>query len=139
MGTLMDRLNKAVTKPDARKEPPVSDEAIILRMTNVIELAMEKGWSEYRYRFTASEVARQFDGIDDIEHCTQMGLDNWATHIVIRMIQQRDQVPKGWNKMSRCAHCGLVWSDHGVDTLSCGWCHLRKAGKSFPQPKDAKA
>ena len=134
MGTLMDKLNRAVTNPNTRIEVAVSDEAIVLKMQHVIELAISKGKDNYGYQFAATEVARQFDGIDGIEDCTEKGLDNWASQIVIRMIQQRGQVPANWIKKSKCAHCGDVWSDHGIDTLSCGWCWMRIAGNEFPRP-----
>lgn len=134
MGTLMDKLNEAVTKPDTRTKRPVSDEAIILKMQHIIELVISKGRDEYGYQFAATEAARQIDSIDGITDCSDEQLDEWADGIVIRMIQQRGRVPANWTAKSKCAHCGDVWSDHGIDTLSCGWCWLRIAGKEFPRP-----
>jgi hypothetical protein len=122
------------TTEDIQTNLPVSDEAIILRMQHIIELVMKKGWDVYQYKFAATEAARQIDSVDDIVDCSEVQLDAWASSIVIRMIQQRGQVPTAWTRVSRCAHCGPVWSEHGLPTLSCGWCWMRVAGKSFPRP-----
>jgi hypothetical protein len=122
------------TTEDIRKKSAVSDEAIVLRMQHIIELVMKKGWDDYKFKFAATEAARQIDSVDDIADCSEVQLDAWASSIVIRMIQQRGQVPTAWTRVSRCAHCGPVWSEHGLPTLSCGWCWMRVAGKSFPRP-----
>ncbi len=106
-----------------------------MSVDRLIDLAKEKSWVDYQQQVTSSEVERAIENTDEIENCTDEELDAWANALVIRMIQQRGQVPNGWNKKSRCARCSTVWSDHGLDTLSCGWCHLRVAGKTFPQPK----
>jgi hypothetical protein len=112
----------------------VSDEAIILKMQYIIELVIKTAWDEYSCRFAETEAARQITTIDGLTNCTPEYLDARAEAIVIRMIQARGQVPNDWTKVSRCARCGPVWSDHGIDTLSCGWCHIRVVGKEFPRP-----
>lgn len=58
----------------------------------------------------------------------------WAEAIATRLVQAQGIVPKGWGKVARCKYCGPVYSFHDLDTLSCGWCDMRLAGKSFPVP-----
>lgn len=123
MGTLLDRIKATNTGTE-----------VLVSVDGLIQLATQKACNEYGYQVARSELERVIEDSTDIQGCTYEQLDAWANALVIRMIQQRGQVPNGWKKISRCARCGSVWSDHGIDTLSCGWCHLRKAGKTFPQP-----
>lgn len=98
------------------------------------QLVREKAWNEYQCQFADSEIKRVVEDTTGVEECTSQQIDSWACGVVIRMIQQRGEVPNGWDKTSRCARCGVVWSDHGLDVLSCGWCHLRNEEKDFPRP-----
>jgi hypothetical protein len=122
--------NRAST--DTRNKLPLSKAQTQVRL--LVELVKEKAWSEYKFQFADSEIHRVIEDTTGIEDCTDERLDSWASSIVIRMVQQRGQVPTGWTKQSRCTHCGIVWSDHGIDLLSCGWCYLRIAGEEFPRP-----
>jgi hypothetical protein len=123
MGTLLDKIKST----NIQSKLPVSRDGLI-------GLATQKAWTDYNYRMARSEVERVIVDTTDIESCSYAQMDAWANSLVIRMIQARGQVPNEWDKVSRCAHCGDVWSDHGIDTLSCGWCHIRVVSKEFPRP-----
>ena len=100
----------------------------------LLQLATEKMWADYGQQVAMSEVGRVMLDKDGLEDCSEQQLHAWANALVIRMVQARHMVPKGWNRTSRCARCGEVFSDHGLDTLSCGWCWLTVTGKEFPRP-----
>ena len=70
----------------------------------------------------------------DASNCTTDELKAWAAALAMRAVRYRGKVPHGWNKVAHCVHCGPVHSFHDMNTLSCGWCELRLAGKWFPVP-----
>ncbi len=86
-----------------------------------------------------SEILAELDseGIEELRTANTEVRQSWAESIATRLVQARGIVPKGWDKVAHCAHCGPVYSFHNLDTLSCGWCHMRLAGKWFPQPEAA--
>ncbi len=61
-------------------------------------------------------------------------LKAWVAGLALRAVRYRGVIPDSWNKVSTCNRCGPVWSDHGLDMLSCGWCEMRESGKWFPHP-----
>ena len=75
------------------------------------------------------------EGIEELKTASTDVRQSWAESIATRLVQARGIVPKGWDKVANCAHCGPVYSFHDLDTLSCGWCDMRLAGKWFPQPE----
>ena len=74
------------------------------------------------------------DGIADLQTASTAVRQSWAEALAIRLVQVRGIVPKGWDKVAHCQHCGPVWAEHDLPTLSCGWCWMRLAGKRLPQP-----
>ena len=78
------------------------------------------------------------DGIADLQEASTAVRQSWAESIAIRLVQVRRIVPKGWDKIAHCAHCGPVWAEHNLKMLSCNWCWMRLAGKRFPQPETEK-
>ena len=84
-----------------------------------------------------SEILAELDseGIEELRTASTEVRQSWAESIATRLLQARGIVPKVWDKIAHCAHCGPVYSDHHLDTLSCGWCELRLAGKWFPSPE----
>jgi len=84
-----------------------------------------------------SEILTELDseGIEELRTTSTEVRQSWAESIATRLLQARGIVPKVWDKIAHCAHCGPVYSDHHLDTLSCGWCELRLAGKWFPSPE----
>ena len=74
------------------------------------------------------------DGIADLQAASTATRQSWAESIAIRLVQARGIVPKGWDRVAHCQHCGPVWAEHDLPTLSCGWCWMRLAGKRLPQP-----
>ena len=103
-------------------------------LEDLIEITKSKAWNEYSQSVATSEVERVILDSDRVQDCTPGKLDAWASALTIRLAQARKIVPTGWDKTSRCARCGPVWSDHGLDTLSCGWCWMSNQGKDFPTP-----
>jgi len=83
-----------------------------------------------------SEILAELDseGIEELRIASTEIRQSWAESIANGLVQVRGIVPKGWEKIARCQHCGAVWAEHNLDTLSCGWCHMRLAGKWFPTP-----
>ena len=76
------------------------------------------------------------EGIADLQEASTVVRQSWAESIATRLVQARGIVPKDWDKIAQCAHCGPVYSFHDLNTLSCGWCDMRLAGNPFPQPKE---
>ena len=113
------------------------DEVFNILQTALDELlksAVDKAWSIHEQQVTESEVLQVIGNTVGLVDCSATELDGWASALALRTVQARGVVPKGWNKVSNCRRCGSVWSDHGLDTLSCGWCEMRAAGKWFPRP-----
>jgi hypothetical protein len=103
-------------------------------LDELVKLAVDKAWSIHEQHVAESEVLRVVGNTAGLADCSATELDGWACALALRTVQVCGMVPKGWNKVSNCRRCGPVWSDHGLDTLSCGWCEMRAAGKSFPRP-----
>ena len=74
------------------------------------------------------------ESITDLQVASTATRQSWAEALAIRLVQARGIVPKDWDKVAHCAHCGPVWSFHDMDALSCNWCWMRLAGKWFPVP-----
>ncbi len=83
-----------------------------------------------------SEILAELDpeGITDLQAATTEVRQSWAESIATRLVQVRGIIPKGWDRTAYCQHCGPVWAEHDLPTLSCGWCWMRLAGKWFPVP-----
>jgi hypothetical protein len=119
-------------------------ESVTLAIKNapgrLVNLAIHAGVHEQGYKFSPSEIRRVTDDKDmqDVVNCTRLEMQAWASALAIRATQRRWKVPRGWDKSSDCRLCGLVYSDHGLDTLSCGWCWMRLEGQPFPQPGNVK-
>ena len=120
-----------VTNEIQQQEPPISDPK-----SQLIELAMQVGIYEHALVLEEKEVAALVPPSDwnDAALCTPEELQAWAVCLALRAVRYRGKVPAGWTRVSICKRCGPVWSDHGLDSLSCGWCEMRKAGKWFPRP-----
>ena len=104
------------------------------KLDALVELAVSKAWSLHEYRVAESEVLRVIGDTSGLADCSAAELDGWASALALRTVQARQMIPAGWGKVANCRHCGPVWSEHELPTLSCGWCWMRAAGKSFPQP-----
>ncbi len=74
------------------------------------------------------------DGIADLQAASAAVRRSWAESIAIRLVQARGIIPKDWDKVAHCQHCGPVWAEHDLNMLSCNWCWMRLAGKQFPVP-----
>jgi hypothetical protein len=120
-------------------------DAIVLAVKNVparlVRLAIVAGIHEQGYEFTSAEIRRLQDNQDlqDAINCSRPELQAWASALAIRATQYRDKVPRGWDKVAHCAHCGPVYSDHDLETFSCGWCDMCLVGKWFPVPQEGEA
>ena len=116
-------------------------DAIVLAVKNaparLVRLAMVAGIHEQGYELTSAEIRRLQDNQDlqDAINCSRAELQAWASALAIRATQRRGHVPRGWDQVAYCAHCGPVYSDHNLKMLSCGWCHMRLVGKWFPRPE----
>ena len=115
-------------------------DSIVLAVKNVpaklVHLAIVAGIHEQGNKFTTTEI-RRLQGKDDLLdaiNCSRAVLQAWASALAIRATQRRGQVPRGWDKTAICARCGPVYSDHGLDMLSCSWCWMRHEGHRFQQP-----
>ena len=85
---------------------------------------------------SATEI-RDMIPSNDMAHITDTPAQDirlWAACLALRAVKYAGLIPTGWDKVSKCKRCGKVWSDHGLDMLSCGWCEMRAAGKWFPRP-----
>ncbi len=126
---------------DLRQEIREQRDAIVLAVKNapaqLVGLAIGAGIHEQGYEFTSAEIRRLQDNQDlqDAINCNRAEIQAWASALAMRATQRRGHVPRGWDQVAYCAHCGPVYSEYRMDTLSCGWCDMRLAGKWFPQPK----
>ena len=104
--------------------------------SKLIRLAIQSGIFDQGLKLTEKEIAALVPPTDwrDVAGCDLDELKAWAAALAMRAVRYRGKVPRGWDKVAHCAHCGLVWSEHNLDTLSCGWCDMRLAGKWFPTP-----
>jgi hypothetical protein len=85
---------------------------------------------------TDNEILAELDtdGIEELKTATLETRLSWATAIGLRIIRHHGFVPTGWTKIAHCYFCGPVHSYLNLNMLSCQWCEMREAGKSFPQP-----
>ncbi len=104
----------------------------------LVELAIHAGIHEQGIQFSPSDIRHLMSNEDlqDVVNCTRQEMQAWASALAIRATQRRGHVPRGWDMTSICRYCGPVYSFHNLDTLSCGWCWLRLAGKWFPVPDE---
>ena len=104
--------------------------------SRLIRLAIQSGIFDQGIQLEEKEITALVPPTDwrDVSNCDLDQLKAWAAALAMRAVRYRCKVPRGWDKVGHCAHCGPVWSEHGLDMLSCGWCHIRLAGKSFPTP-----
>ena len=85
-------------------------------------------------RLEESTILSELDteGIRDLQEASTEVKQSWAESIGIRLVQVQGIVPKGWDMIAHCQHCGPVWAEHDLNMLSCNWCWMRLAGKWFP-------
>jgi hypothetical protein len=74
------------------------------------------------------------DGIEELKAASQEVRQSWAEAIALRLVLMRGIVPKGWDKTLVCLQCDPVYHYAHGQGESCPWCHVRHAGKPFPQP-----
>ncbi len=106
-------------------------------LSNFLRLVAHIG-TDSQVKLEDSEILSELDadGIEELKQASRETRIAWATAIGLRLIRHREIVPMDWNKIAHCKHCGPVYSFHDHDTLSCGWCDMRLAGKWFPVPDD---
>ncbi len=115
-------------------------ESVTLAIKNapsrLVQLAICAGIHEQGFQFSPSDIRRVVDNEDllDVVNYSRVALQAWASALAIRAVRYRGKVPQDWDKITHCGHCGPVYSFHDLDTLSCGWCDMRLAGKWFPVP-----
>ena len=110
------------------------------KQSELVRLAIQSGVFDHGLQLEEKEIAALVPPSDwtDTEQCTIEELKAWAAALAMRAVRYRGKVPAGWDKVANCAHCGPVYSFHNLDTLSCGWCDMRLAGKRFPVPDKPK-
>jgi len=101
----------------------------------LVSLAIDKASSLYEQRVNKSEVLRVMGDTSGLADNSPAEIDGWACALALRTLQARHQIPTGWNKIAHCKHCGDVWAEHQLTTLSCSWCWMRNEGMTFPQPE----
>ena len=103
--------------------------------SRLIRVAIQSGIFDQSIQLEEKEIAALIPPTDwrDVTNCCNLDeLKAWGTALAMRAVRKRGKVPRGWDKVAHCAHCGPVDSFHELDTLSCGWCALRLAGECFP-------
>ena len=106
--------------------------------SRLIHLAIQSGIFDQSIQLEEKEIAALIPPSDwhDVTNCNPDELKAWGAALAMRAVRNRGKVPRGWDKVAHCAHCGPVYSFHELDTLSCGWCELRLAGECFPVPDE---
>ncbi len=104
--------------------------------SKLIRLAIQSGIFDQGIQLEEKEIATLVPPSDwrDVSNCDLDQLKAWAAALAMRAVRYRGKVPRGWDKVAHCTHCGPVYSSHDLDTLSCGWCDMRLARKRFPKP-----
>ena len=105
--------------------------------SKLVNLAIQTGITDQGLELEEKEITAMVPPSDwsEVSNCSPDELKAWAAALAMRAVRYRGKVPHGWDKTANCAHCGPVHSFHDLDTLSCGWCDMRVAGKWFPVPK----
>ena len=128
----------SLVSDDLRKQISANRDAVFdtlkTAFDDLVELAAGKAWTLHEQRVAESEVLRVIGDTSGLADCTATELDGWASALALRTVQARQMIPRGWNKISNCKHCGPVWSEHQLPTLSCGWCWMRDKAMKFPRP-----
>ena len=103
---------------------------------NLVRGAVQSGVFNHGIRLHEKEVSALVPPSDfrDVARCDPEELQAWADALAIRAVRYCGKVPRGWDKVAHCAHCGPVYSFAAGDCLGCPWCELRRAGKWFPVP-----
>ena len=106
--------------------------------SRLIQLAIQSGIFDQGIKLEEKEIAALVPPTDwrDVSNCDLDQLKAWAAALAMRAVRYRCKVPRGWDKIAHCAYCGPVYSFHNLDTLSCGWCDMRLAGRWFPKPQN---
>ncbi len=106
--------------------------------SRLIRLAIQEGVSEQGLVLDEKEITDLMPPSDwsDVANCTTDELKAWGASLAMRAVRYRGQVPAGWDQVAHCQQCGPVYSFHNLDTLSCGWCEMRRARKWFPLPDE---
>jgi hypothetical protein len=104
--------------------------------SRLIRLAIQSGVFDQGLKLDEREIAALVPPSDwkDTEQCTSEELKAWATALAMRAVRYRGKMPRDWDKIAHCQHCGPVWAEHDLEMLSCNWCDLRAAGKWFRRP-----
>jgi hypothetical protein len=107
----------------------------------LVSLAVQSGIFEQGYLLDEKEIAALVPPSDwrDVSHCSIDELKTWAAALAMRAVRYRGKVPRGWDKVANCAHCGPVYSFAAGDCLACPWCELKRVGKWFPIPNQNKS
>ena len=102
----------------------------------LVRLAVQSGIFEQGYLLDEKEIAALVPPTDwrDVSCCSIDELKAWAAALAMRAVRNRGKVPRGWDKVANCAHCGPVYSFAAGDCLACPWCELILAGNWFPVP-----
>ncbi len=107
-------------------------------MRKLVSLAIHEGVFDHGIQFNEKEITALMPPTDwrDVANCNLDELKAWAAALAMRAVRYRYKVPRGWDKVAHCAHCGPVWAEHDLKVFSCGWCDMRLAGKRFQRPGD---
>jgi len=104
--------------------------------SRLIRLAIQSGIFDQGIQLEEKEITALVPPTDwrDVAGCDLDELKAWAAALASRAVRYRCKVPRGWDKIAHCVYCGLIWAEHDLKMLSCGWCDMRLAGKWFPTP-----
>ena len=130
-----EKIQASPSNEKERTELPVLDNK---PQSKLIRLAIQSGIFDQGIQMEEKEITALMPPSDwrDVAGCNLDELKAWAAALAMRAVRYRGRVPAGWDRVAHCAHCGPVYSFHDLDTLSCGWCELRMAGKWFPVPEE---
>ena len=130
--------------PDALRQLLQQNKGEVIRtlrgfsLPNFCRLVQHYG-ADHGLLLEESEILKELDpeGIEELRSASSAVRQSWAESIATRLVQARGIVPKGWDQVAHCQHCGPVWAEHDLKMLSCNWCWIRLVGKRFPQPEAA--
>jgi hypothetical protein len=106
--------------------------------TELIRLAIQSGVFEQGLLLDEKEIAELIPPTNwrDVSSCSIHELKAWAAALAMRAVRYRGQVPRGWDQVVKCTHCGLVYSFAPGECLACPWCENRIRGLPIPRPPE---
>lgn len=98
--------------------------------------AHRRTWFDYGYEIDPSVFVNLIPPSEwkHVSECDEYDLEPQAKELALRAVLHCGRVPRDWNKVLHCTHCGWVFSPVVLECDSCPWCEAKKADVEFATP-----